>query len=422
MRALTRPLALGITALAAGTSLAATTWAAGAVQEAAYVGVATADGVRTVVELDDYLVAERIVDGAGPTAQVVADPLGPRGYAALPYPGDTAVAAPGLLSGITRTPLPDYPLMVTSAHPVTPEERVAHEGYHLDTTADAVSATASARSGRRDQSGDAGTAESAARAAVDPRTGTVRAEATTTATSFTAGGVLRLGRVHSRASVVRRSEEEPRREHELVVEGMSVAGQAVALTPDGLAVPGTGAPLPDTSPVRQALAAQRVEVRYLAAEETPDGVVAPGVEVRVTTDVPTTPKPAVTTYTFGRAMALAVPGVPEQGPTGEDDDDLGSDDSFGTGVTAAPAGPGGTGSFAGDPVSLPPQTLGRTDGDGIGSGTPLPGRPAGTSRPAAQWSDTWSATFYLVLVLAGAFTLGAAQLLRTLGVRLSWTS
>src|SRR2546428_735047 len=65
-----------------------------------YRAVANADGTRVTVSAPGYLLVNTLFDTGAPTAQAVVDGLGnSRAFASYPYPGDTVVAAPGLVKG-----------------------------------------------------------------------------------------------------------------------------------------------------------------------------------------------------------------------------------------------------------------------------------------------------------------------------------
>src|ERR1044072_7657722 len=99
---------------------------AGAAAEArSLVGVASASGMRATYTVPDYVVVSEFFDGGGPVAQANEDTPGkPTGFGSLPYPGDNAVTAPGLLTFASGVPVPGYPFYVRADPPVTPTAEV----------------------------------------------------------------------------------------------------------------------------------------------------------------------------------------------------------------------------------------------------------------------------------------------------------
>src|SRR2546423_1672263 len=78
---------------------------------------ASAQGVRAVYTIPDYVVVSQIFDGGGPVTQAEADSTGrATSFAALPYPGENAIAAPGVLSVAFGRSVP-------LAYPRAPRER-----------------------------------------------------------------------------------------------------------------------------------------------------------------------------------------------------------------------------------------------------------------------------------------------------------
>ena len=113
---------------------------AGAAAEArSLVGVASASGMRATYTVPDYVVVSEFFDGGGPVAQANVDTTGKAtGFGSLPYPGENAVTAPGLLTFATGVPVPGYPFYVRADHPVTPtaETKDPSGTYTLKATAE----------------------------------------------------------------------------------------------------------------------------------------------------------------------------------------------------------------------------------------------------------------------------------------------
>lgn len=120
---------------------------AGAADARSLVGVASASGIRATYTVPDYVVVAEFFDGGGPVAQANVDTTGKTtGFGSLPYPGENAVTAPGLLTFATGVPVPGYPFYVRADHPVAPSSEVKDPSgtYTLEATADQGKASGSA--------------------------------------------------------------------------------------------------------------------------------------------------------------------------------------------------------------------------------------------------------------------------------------
>src|SRR6266540_7172099 len=152
----TRPsLLAGVVALVV---VGLATPAHGATGPAGFVAVASASGGRMTFTVPDFAVVEDVIDGGGPVAQAVLDAGTAVSFASLPYPGDNAIAFPGLFNAATGQDLPaGYPFYVRASHPTVPEQQLADPSgsYALDARAGAGQARGAARFGR-DGDGDGG--------------------------------------------------------------------------------------------------------------------------------------------------------------------------------------------------------------------------------------------------------------------------
>ena len=111
----------------------------------AFSGTASADGVRVSLTIPSFLIIENFVDGGGPSAQASLDSLGTsRAFASLPYPGETAVALPGLVGTLTGKSIPAYPFYVSTSNPTALDSHADQPGYHLASHSDPSSSSASA--------------------------------------------------------------------------------------------------------------------------------------------------------------------------------------------------------------------------------------------------------------------------------------
>lgn len=365
--------------------------------ETTFSALAAADGVRTTISDPGVVPTGATLGLSGPTAQAVIDSLGnSRAFASLPYPGDLAVSAPGLARGQGAAGVPDYPAYAASNSQGQPSSDVTTPaGYALHAKSDTSSSSATATGGGASDAANAGSSVSSATVAT--KGGVVTATAESTTEAFEIAGVLRIGRVHALATAT----GDGKRSSELQFGDVTVAGQAVGITDQGLTTPGGAAPLPDSSPVRAVLAQAGISVRYLAPQTVDDGIESGGVEVHVVRgDRSGT---AETIYTIGRAEAVAA---------GHLDADLPSstplpDGSSGT-ASAPPLEP--SVAVATPPAPAPAAALPATR-------TAAPARAAYRGAPVQSFS---AAAIYLVLFLAAGTCLGGVQLIRYLGVKLAW--
>ena len=105
----------------AGAGLATSATAGADTATRSLVGVASASGMRATYTVPDYVVVSEFFDGGGPVAQANVDTTGKAtGFGSLPYPGENAVTAPGLLTFATGVPVPGYPFYARADYPVTP--------------------------------------------------------------------------------------------------------------------------------------------------------------------------------------------------------------------------------------------------------------------------------------------------------------
>src|SRR5262245_25048950 len=146
---------LGAATVAAGLPLVAFVAMAPAESSSSFSGVASADGLRITTSAPGFLVVEDFIDAGGPTAQAaVSDVEGNRGFASVPYPGELAIAGPGLFAIATGQQFPGhYPFYVASANPTTPKNEYSVPGLTMQTQSDASSSSSQAWFGPADDSG-----------------------------------------------------------------------------------------------------------------------------------------------------------------------------------------------------------------------------------------------------------------------------
>jgi len=283
---------------------------------AGFVAVASASGGRVTFTVPDFAVVEDVIDGGGPVAQSVLDADTATSFAALPYPGDNAIAFPGLFNAATGHDLPaGYPFYVRAAHPTVPEQRLGDPSgsYALDARAAAGQAGSAARFGR-DGDSDGGRSRAATSAVEDGDTVTVTAETIDEALSL-GNGALRIASVRSRAVTTwRAGEAAPSTTTGLAVQGGSAGGYTFGFGPGGLVVASQGAPVPvgeGVQAMNQALAPAGISLHVVAAEPVAGGAMAEALEVVFQRPAPGQGVPGgVVRLRFGGALAAILLGQP----------------------------------------------------------------------------------------------------------------
>jgi len=264
---------------------------------------AVADGMRVGFGMPKFLIVEQFVDWGGPVAEAVTDELDNRGFASLPYPGDNGIGGPGTAAGLLGLPSPPaYPFYVTSSYPSQPEASWGQEGWRLQSKSDELSSTAVARGGSASSQAAVLGSSATARTHRDAATGAVEAEAGSRVDGFRIGDALSIGRVVSSARSSRLAGGASTRSSTFVVDGLSIGGHAVGFGPAGFVLADQKTPLPDSSPLLQALRAQGIMLTYLAPVEAPDGVTSAGLSITQSVKLPSGHLMR-TTFTLGRSLA-----------------------------------------------------------------------------------------------------------------------
>jgi hypothetical protein len=371
---------------------------------ATYDAVAAADGTRMSVTSIGYLYFESVLDAGIPSAHALVDSLGnSRAYAANPYPGDTVLY--GLAQGATQAGANGldpsafgYPLIASTSNPSKKQSSVDSGPTSLRSrSGDAVS-TATAAFGIGSGENNLGRLVATATASRDASTGTVTALSTNTIDGIAFGEMLRIGSLRSMAKVVRPPGGQPQREASLQISGLEVAGQPVG-------VDDKGAPHALTDPVIQSLEQNGITMRYIAAQNDGDGIVAAGLQVIVEREVSGV-APVIVSYVFGRASAYASNSGRsrrEPAPIGE---------------TAPPPASSGE-SIGGAPVPSIEVPGSQVQPAPAPSAPPLSQSPVAGA--AAAPAASTESIFLLIIVAAVAAT-GGAQLIRIFGVRTAWKS
>lgn len=408
------------------------------------VAKASAQGVRAAYSVPNYVAVSQIFDGGGPVTQAEADSTGrATSFAALPYPGENAVAAPGLLSVAFGRSVPlAYPFYVQADHPTVPksELRDPSGSYTLAAAAAEGAATATgALQGMNHVSGSS----SSSKALLDDA-GVVRTVAESVTTGISLGdGALRIASVTTRSETVLGPDDaRPVTTTKLVVEGASVAGHAVTIGADGVHAEGRSLP----APVGQGAGTdnQFLGQLGLSARIVPTGV--PGdADALVITSSQTFPAPGnpkgTLVMTFGGAASEITVGSPD-GPTLDTPAADGGATPQGAATPAdatppQPAAAVGAGVAPAVPEVVSSAVLTRDDAlpspaapDGYGavpSGAaetsqlaafaPTPNRVRGTTRMRVQPDLGTTGALYSLLGLGAVAMVAATRLLRWKGMR-----
>lgn len=382
--------------------------------------VGSAVGVQVTVSASDNILLSAPAGAGIPAAQACVDYAvrDSRAFASSPYPGETVLAAPGLLGQRIGQELPGYPAYASSRHPARESGEASSPAYTLRAESTETSSTARARSGvAPDGTTDSGTTVATAEANVDPDAGTARATSVSDTTPLTINDVLTLGQVHSTATAELGGDGTIRRDSGLRIGRTTVAGTEVAITPKGVTVADETVGLPEQRPT-DALAQAGIDVTYLAAEKTSTGVLSAGVQIVAERSDPNSGAVYTVTYTVGRAFAAVAPvydarsgggAVPPLPPPTLDTP------SQGTGGANAPAPVSGP-----SPVAAPaPQA----------ASAPQQAAPPDVEPPVAQSVQRAGSptpmgigVLYLAIVFGALALVVSATMLRLLGVKTRWIS
>jgi hypothetical protein len=423
------------------------------------VGVASASGMRATYTVPDYVVVAEFFDGGGPVAQANVDTTGKAtGFGSLPYPGENAVTAPGLLTFATGAPVPGYPFYARADYPVTPSSEVKDPSgtYALRAAADQGKASGSA-------SFLFGGAESPVTRSSADSTGvldevgklTMTAVGVTEGLSF-ANGTLKISSVTSRSvTTYEPGAGKPVTQTELVIQGAKVGDQPVTIDRDGVHPSGQTVPVPigtGSDSVNQALAQGGITVKTITGNDVEGGQAGDVLEVTSKHTIPVEGNPKGTfIYRIGGASTFILfgavaPGLPDvaapvdnlpagdgSGAPSAGSPTAGGSTSGSTGTGLDSTGGGVSGRYGGGGAGT---ALGSTGGSGLASGVPsgltgeaaasgsAPAPALGTTQQAILARDIRGTTkfFYAVIGVAGAMLLASSALWRLKGVKAAWTS
>lgn len=264
----------------------------------AYKGQASANAAYFLAALPRFLIIENLFNGGGPTAQAALDSLGSStGFASFPYPGDLAVAAPGLAGTLSGKPVPTYPFVVTSQYPSAQEVSLDQPGYHLDSVAHETEARSNAQAGARlapstDEAGAFATAAVVRNAADFTSVAESRLDLQV--------GAVAIHGATSKAEVVVDNAGKVARHSDFRVSSLSVNGVGVAITQNGLQLIGS------VQPAQKSLTVGHTTIRFVEASGTEDSVLAPGLQITTPMDVPApVGRTVVVDFIIGRSFAQA---------------------------------------------------------------------------------------------------------------------
>jgi hypothetical protein len=269
--------------------------------DVAFTGFAGADGIRLQVIVPGGPVTANLVDGGGPVAEAALGSSGDaQGFAAFPFPGDTAMGGAGLAAGALAGAGVRLPPEVPTRYPLSvladsnaPEQEVGSGPFALrartnGTDAAEAQAITGVTADGKDGLGIVSSAASLTRTA---------GEVTALAESRTRGiqiGPLALAHVTGTAKVILLPDGTATPSSSLEIGGASVSGTPVASAPGG--------PEEMVKALNAALAPTKMQVHYLAAQEIPGGLVS-GV-LSITAAFPTGGSDGTFRVLLGRASAV----------------------------------------------------------------------------------------------------------------------
>ena len=289
------------------------------VEARSLVAGASAQGMRMGYSVPDQFAVSQFIDGGGPVAQVAVDSTGKAiGFGSLPYPGENAVAAPGVLTLASGVPFPPYPFYAEASYPVTPSAEVKDPGgaYNLSAKAQQQKAEGLAAV-------NFGGAEKPVARVVSTASGSIDvAGAKVTAVSIGEGfrfgdGLRTIASGTSRSvTTYAPGAAKPETTSELEIVGAKVADQAVTIGPDGVHSFGASFKYPGgADQLNQALSAAGISVRTLSLQKGEGGGTSDALQVTVKHPIPGATVQGTFVYEFGGAtsyisLGSAGPGLP----------------------------------------------------------------------------------------------------------------
>jgi hypothetical protein len=365
----------------------------------------------------NFIPLANATDVEGPAAHAVVVSGRSEGYAGAPYPGDFVYTAPGL-AGVDPS---QYPAAAKSSYPTKPQAKTGQGPYSLEANSAALSTKTDAFVGGGSPGGTGTTAGSSeSRANASCAASGLTADSVTDTDALNVQATLRIGRIHSEAHATMTPAGTVELKSGLSLAQVTIAGQTVEITSQGLSAGGQNVPLPN--PLSDVLKSQGMRLEYVAPVKDPDGhgITAPGLLVSTTLPLnqgpdPLATSPGVVTYTFGRAYAK-VDGHFQSGP------------NLGGGVSTFGTSTGSTSGSSSGPVASPggASSGGLPAGSSSGPTTDAGQQPvvanSGTPQAAVLNVPTIDWELLYLAIAVGAFAIaGGGLLIRHLAERLRWT-
>ena len=400
-------------------------------------GIVTANGVGVDVLIPNYLIVQDVATGV-PTAQSQYNSAAQSGagFAALPYPGDTIVNAPALVSVLLGRSFPlSYPVYAVSRSGDGPQA-VQNQAAGLSLTADseegAVVANATEASPGGNPSASSIVCDTSSK--IDGN-GNLVVTGDSDVKGLTVAGVLTIGEVHTHVvTTYDHSGGKPTNVASTVITGASIAGVPVSIGGDGLKVAGTalGGLQPLLGTINAALAAAKVKVSALSVTNTDTGAIAGGLQIVTTQTIPAPGNPMGTvTYSVGGVTTSVVAGSGAGVYNGTPPSTTTPPVTSPTPPAAGSAPPAGSTTGTGSTGSVLPVT--GTTGGALAGAAPLSSPPqlAAPAAPAVTMPQTMLLArqlghplrvFYLVLLVGGLAGMVSTALWKLKGAKARWTS
>jgi hypothetical protein len=220
---------------------------------------ANSTGVSVLYQIKGLLPIDQLVEGASLFSESQVGSSWSTSIAAAPYPGSTAMSAPGTADGFAGTDLPDYPMAARAEAPLTP---------HDDRSAGASTMVADAEPGHATATAGNGAGDTGVQTVTEVAAGDVlRAHGVSTSQGLAfADGALTVGSVQSVVSVEVRSGEIAVTENRTLVSDVAVLGTHVVVGNDGVVVADQPIDLSGADPAAAALEKAGLRLRVVAPE------------------------------------------------------------------------------------------------------------------------------------------------------------
>ncbi|HVW32606.1 MAG TPA: hypothetical protein VHL53_08715, partial [Acidimicrobiia bacterium] len=279
---------------------------------------ARAEAVRVQVDSVGAPGTDRPVDFAFPSSAASVSSLqGSAGQASLAYPGEIVLNGPGLCKVfVPQCEAPDYPFFVETHYGTKNDAKVQYGLTVLEAASREHTSKGSAVTAQGDPASAGGQNASTSTGTIDPDTGIASAEAATVTDAISFGDTLKIGSVHATASVTQEPGKDLVRRATLEVKGLTIAGQSVGITSEGLVAGDKPTPLPAGNPFEQALSQAGIKLRWLGGYNTANGIVAPQLEITAQGQMPGLPAPSILTVRLGYATAAVEAGRSTSNPFG----------------------------------------------------------------------------------------------------------